>query len=364
MTKFIPGLKLSQLYFQKAIKPILDKHFPKLKYSAALFGWGSEVLGYDTEISRDHHWGPRVFIFLSEKDYPKLKDKIYKVIADNLPYEFMGYSTNYSEPASNGVRRAIKITSGSINHMVNIYTVKSFYELRLKFDPTKNITVEDWLTFPQQRLLEMVGGEVFYDGLGELKKVREKFSYYPKDVWLYVLACQWTKISQEEAFVGRTGDVGDELGSQIVAARIVREVMRLCFLMEKKYYPYSKWFGTAFAQLKIAKQLSPLLRKVLLSASWKEREKWLAKIYEVVAKIHNALKITKSLPIKVTSYYGRPYLVIHAEVFADAIKREIKDPRVKNIKTKIGSVDQFTDSTDVTENLRLCQRLGAAYKEI
>ncbi|MDR3642456.1 MAG: DUF4037 domain-containing protein [Candidatus Doudnabacteria bacterium] len=362
MTKFIPGLELSKLFYQKEIKPILDKEFSKLKYSAALFGWGSEVLGYDTEISRDHHWGPRVFIFLSEKDYPKLKDKIHKAIANNLPYDFMGYSTNYSKPAPNGVRRAIKITSGPVDHMVNVYTVKSFYELRLRFDQTKNITVENWLTFPQQRLLEMVSGEVFYDGLGELKKVREKFSYYPKDVWLYMLACQWIKISQEEAFVGRAGDVGDELGSQIVAARIVREIMKLCFLMEKRYYPYSKWFGAAFGALKISKNLAPVLRKVLVSKNWKEREKWLAQAYEIVAKNYNALKITKPLSSKVSSYYGRPYLVIHADVFAEAIKKVIKDPRVKGIKTNIGSVDQFTDSTDVVENLKLCEQLEFAYK--
>jgi len=32
--------------------------------------------------------------------------------------------------------------------------------------------------------------------------VRRKFSYYPDDVWLYLLACQWKKISDEEVFVG------------------------------------------------------------------------------------------------------------------------------------------------------------------
>jgi hypothetical protein len=35
------------------------------------------------------------------------------------------------------------------------------------------------------------------------------------------------------SFLGRAGDVGDELGSKIVAARIVRELVRLSFLMER-----------------------------------------------------------------------------------------------------------------------------------
>lgn len=42
---FIPGLRLSQLFYQEAVKPILDEHFPNLQYSAALIGFGAEVLG-------------------------------------------------------------------------------------------------------------------------------------------------------------------------------------------------------------------------------------------------------------------------------------------------------------------------------
>jgi len=361
MIKFVPGLKLNKLFYEKEIKKLLNKNFPKLKYSAALFGWGSEILSYDTEISIDHNWGPRVLIFLSEKDFLKMKEKINGILTKNLPYTFMGYSTNYSTSSPNNSRHPIKKTSGPVNHMIGIYTIQSFFKMRLKFDPNKNIKVGDWLTLPQQRLLEMTSGEVFFDGLGELKKVREKFRYYPKDVWLYILASQWTKISQEEAFVGRTGHVGDELGSQLVACRIVREIMRLCFLMEKKYYPYSKWFGTAFNKLKIAKKISPILRKVLLSKNWKNREKQLSKAYQVIATTHNSLKITKPLTTKTVKYHGRPYLVIRADNFAEVIRKKIKDPEVKKIETNIGSVDQFIDSTDVVENLEICQNLGLLY---
>jgi len=91
-----------------------------------------------------------VLLFLRRKDYRKLKDEISKVLSDNLPYEFMGYSTNYSEPEPNGVRHPVKITRGPVNHMVNIYTVKSFFEARLGFDPSKKIAVTDWLTFPSR----------------------------------------------------------------------------------------------------------------------------------------------------------------------------------------------------------------------
>ena len=176
------------------------------------------------------------------------------------------------------------------------------------------------------------------------------------------MAAQWTRISQEEAFVGRAGHVGDELGSQIVAARLVREIMKLSFLVERTYAPYSKWLGTAFSKLKIAKPLAPILRRALLAKTWKTREKWLSQAYSLMARRHNALKITEPLSTKISDYYSRPYSVIFAERFAHAIKQAIKDPRVKKIETDIGSIDQFTDSTDVIEDLALIRKLRAAYR--
>ncbi len=362
MSRFIPGLKLSKLFYKTEVRPILNKEFPKLRYSAALIGWGSEVLGFDTALSRDHHWGPRVLLFLSDKDYPELKDKICQTLSNKLPYEFLGYSTNYSKPDPGGVRHAIKITSGPVDHMVNVYTVKSFFEARLGWDPSKKVAIPDWLTFPQQRLLELVSGAVYHDSLGELQMARQKLRFYPRDVWLYLLAAQWTRISQEEAFVGRAGEVGDELGSQIVAARMVRETMKLAFLMEKQYAPYSKWFGSAFRKLKIGARLTPILRDVLLAKSRKAREKKLVQAYSVVARQHNSLKITTPLPTRASKYHDRPYLVIHGDKFANEILKAIKDPQVKRIKTNVGSIDQFTDSTDVIEDLSLGRSLGIVYE--
>src|SRR5258707_9689481 len=107
MPRFIPGLKLSKLFYQQEVRPILNKEFPKLRYSAALIGWGSEVLGFDTPISRDHHWGPRVLLFLSENNYRELRDPVDRALSLHLPYQFMGYSTNYSKPEPNGVRHPI-----------------------------------------------------------------------------------------------------------------------------------------------------------------------------------------------------------------------------------------------------------------
>lgn len=360
--KFIPGLKLSRLFYGQVVKPILDREFPRLGYSAALIGWGSEVLGFDTPLSRDHHWGPRVLLFLNEHDYPGFFTQIDEALARNLPYGFLGYSTNFGKPEPNGVRHPVRISRGPVNHMINIYTTRGFFRARLGVDVSTSISVYDWLTFPQQRLLEVSSGEVFHDGVNELKTIRKRFSYYPRDIWLYLLAAQWTKISQEEAFVGRTGDVGDELGSRIVAARIVRELIKLSFLMERQYAPYSKWLGSAFSQLRIARSLQPVLVEVLRAPTWKRRARLLSKAYAIVVKKQNSLKITKPLSIDTTNYFDRPYLVIHADEIAVAIRQVIRNPKVRKIKTYVGGIDQFTDSTDVISDLHLSKKLQVVYQ--
>jgi hypothetical protein len=77
--------------------------------------------------------------------------------------------------------------------------------------------------------------------------------------------------------------------------------------------------------------------------------------------MHNALGITVPLPTKVSPFHGRPFQVIHGEVFSNTIKATIRDEAVKRIPTDIGSVDQFSDSTDLLENTALRQRLKALY---
>ncbi len=362
MPPFIPGLDLSELFFAEAVKPILDRRFPDLRYSAALIGPGSEILGFDTPLSRDHSWGPRLMLFMASEDYPAYRPEITAALSHELSHTFRGYSTNFAAPDAEGVKLLQKRSTGPINHHVDVLTVQGFFEDYLGLDPAHDLTPREWLILPEQQLLTVTAGRVFHDGLGELHPRRERLSYYPRDVWLYLMACQWGRIGQEEAFLGRTGDVGDELGSAIVGARLVRDLMKLCFLIERKYAPYTKWFGTAFGRLGCAPRLDPILRGVLSSTTWPEREQYLARAYTLVAEMHNALGITRPLPTTVSRYHDRPYLVIHAETFDAAIRAAIADETVRAIPARFGAVDQWVDSTDVLSYPRVYRRLDIMYE--
>lgn len=356
---FIKGLELSELFYKDAIKPILAKHFPDLIYSAALIGSGSETLSFDTPQSMDHDWGPRLMLFLGKTDHETYRDGINQTLRQELPSEIHGYSTNFANH-EDGDTVMTATDSGPINHKVMVLTVQRFFKYVLNFDPTGNIRTVDWVSVPEYRLLMLTTGRLFHDGLGQLEPIRARLRYYPDDVWLYLLAAQWRRIAQEEAFMGRCGQVGDDLGSGLIAARLVRDLMRLCFLMERKYAPFIKWFGSAFAQLDCARDLAPIFTRVLAANSWEERQTHLTAAYEFVAKIHNALGITEPLTTEVSQFHSRPFLVIHADRFVEAIRAEIKSEKVRALPEHLGSVDQFIDSTDA---LRYLNRLSAMYDE-
>jgi len=50
------GLDLSRAYYNQIIKPLINDNLPQIadNHAAALIGWGSDVLGNDDELSRDH----------------------------------------------------------------------------------------------------------------------------------------------------------------------------------------------------------------------------------------------------------------------------------------------------------------------
>ncbi len=348
--RFLSGLDLSEGFFLEAVKPILDHEFPSLMYSAALIGSGSEVLGFDTEMSTDHHWGPRVILFLSADDLAQYKDSIWLNLSEKLPRRFMGYPTSFSaaDPAQKGVQLLSYEEDGPINHRVEMFTMHQFINNYLGFDLDHELSAADWLTFPEQKLRSLSAGRIFRDELG-LDLQRKRFNYYPHDVWLYLLASGWNRIEQEEHLMGRAGSVGDEIGSAIIAARLVRDLMRLCFLMERCYAPYPKWFGTAFKNLSSGKFLEPILNQVLQAKDWKQRQEHLASAYEYLAAMHNKLNITAPLPCKVQPFHERPFLVISMGTFSKAIREQIGDKAVQELSHKvlIGGIDQICDNTDL-----------------
>lgn len=357
MPPYIKGMQLCHDFYFECVAPLMERHFPDVHFSAARLGVGSDVLGFDDHRSIDHDWGPQVDLFFSSKDYEALGDDIYDVLANELPFTFKGFSTHFVDDYLMGDRSEYPII-----HRARTHSINSYFTNYLGFNPANGVSEIDWLRTPEQKLRTIQSGQIFHDGLSALQEIKNKLRWYPEDIWYYIMACQWRRIDQEEPFVARCGNVGDELGSRVVAARQVKEIMHLCFYMEKELAPYIKWFGTAFSGLRCANKLQPHLKRIFLQEHWKDREKNLSQVYLILAEMHNNLSITEYIEPKITNFHERPYAVPQSDRFVQALLRRVKSPRLKSLIRPIGSLNQFTDSTDISCWNNALESISSVYK--
>lgn len=360
LPSFVPGMELCRRFYEEAVRPLLVTNYSQLLYSAGRLDRGSDVLGFDTHQSRDHHWGPKVTLFLTEADLASLGESIMELMARQLPFEVMGYPTHFANPDIDG-GLVTYTNERPINHGVMLATVRGFTEEYLGVDATQAMDDLAWLTMPSQHLCTLRSGRVFHDGLGLLGLVRQRLDWYPHDIWLYLMANQWRRIDQLEPFLGRCGDVGDELGSRLIGARLIDEIMKLVFLIERQYAPYAKWFGSAFARLENGERLAPIFHNILDEKTWRERESWMNQAYLHLGEMHNKLGVTRPVEVRVAPFHSRPYLVPHSDRFVEALHEAIKSETVKVLPRHVGGVGQFVDSTDILDSVERLKALGVIY---
>lgn len=340
---FVPGIELNAGFYRDVIGPGLGE----IPHAAALLGWGSDVLGYDDARSTDHGWGPRLKLFVAPDDVARAADRIEEL----LPKAYAGWQVRFGWEGLPD------------KHFVEVNALSDWVVDQVGVDALHPLTSIDWLLMPQQQLLGVVGGAVYADPQGELGRLRETLGWYPDPMWRWLLACQWTRISQEEAFVGRSADAGDDLGSAVLAGRIVRELIRLAFLQQRRYAPYSKWLGTAFSRLAGAGELMPVLGRALSAPGYAEREEALVTAYEHLARAQNDLGLHEPVDPTARNYFGRPFRVLHADRFADALIATVDDPLLTALP-QVGSVDQWIDSTDVLSASGRTSELRSFYERL
>jgi hypothetical protein len=337
---FIPGSEFCGAFYDEAVRPLLVGR----AHSAALLGWGSDVLGYDTERSTDHGWGPRLLVVVDGADV----ETVSRLLDDQLPELFRGWPVRYGWD---------KLPA---QHHVTVTTLPTWTLDQLGVDATVGMSHVDWLLVPQQRLLGVVSGAVYADESRALAELRSSLAWYPEQVWRWLLACQWRRLAQEEAFVARTAEVGDGLGSAITAARLVRDVMRLALLLDRTYAPYQKWLGTAFSLLGHPDDLPGHLTDVLHARDIKSREDALAEVYAAIGERHNNTGLTDRVAADVGDYFQRPARVLMADRFTEACLETVTDQALRRLPL-FGAIDQAVDSTDLLQAPESCRRLANLY---
>lgn len=345
------GAGLARAFFTEVVAPLLSQTAPGLRYAAGRLGSGSDVLGLDDAMSRDHDWGCRLTLLVDEDTSDQVA-RVSQMLEDRLPERFGEFPVRF--PVT---------WDSSVTHQVHVATVADFAVSRLGVDPAGGLSVLDWLSLTGQSVLEVTAGPLFIDRTQTLASVRATLAWYPPDVERYVLAAGWRRVCQALPMMGRTAEAGDELGSRLLSAGLVSDLVWLAFGLSRRWAPYAKWRGTVFRSLPVAGKLGPLLASLLDAAAapgWREREDALAAACEILLDVQRE----RGLPAPgsaVIPFFDRPYRTLD-EAVPRALLDGITDPEVARLPPMIGSLEQWVDSTDVLSSPGRRAALRAAYR--
>lgn len=297
--KEISGLELSKCYYETYGKAMLKEQFPEYadRVAAGLVGHGSECLGFDDMWSKDHDFGPGFCLWLTEKDYEKVGQKMQEAY-EALPKAFMGY------PARNTSKRG--------GGRVGVLSIPEFYE-----EFTGNGA---WSEMEDEKLAMAVNGEMFDDPLGEFSAIREQLQNGMLfAVWKRRLANAVALTAQAGQYnYGRCKKRNDIVAANLALDEFVREGMRTAYLLNRRYMPYYKWAWRGLENLERLSELKPLFEQVLSSEG--ERE---SVVEEICARLLEELKRQN------LTYGEETFLELHVERILEA--KEEMNPIIEQI---------------------------------
>lgn len=305
------GIELSEKFYLEYGAPMIRENFSHIeKYLAVgLAGSGSECMGFDDEISRDHDFEPGFCIFLPDEEAVDLPTQFALERAySRLPSEFMGYKRNQVSPVGGNRHGVIRMS-------------EFFLSKTGKADG--DLSLSDWFFVPEQSLIEATNGKIFRDDTGKFTSVRNALSYMPEDVRLKKLAGNLIIMGQSGQYnysrcIGR----GENGAAQLAAAEFVKSAMHAVFLINRQYIPYYKWSFKALSNLPRLSELYSSLEYLISSGNENhERVKKSDIIEDICSKIFAELSLDA-----LTSYGGN-----EAEGHAYSVNDKIKNGEIRNL---------------------------------
>ena len=239
VTDFLPGIEPRPMATTKmlSVRSSTRRHTPRVG------GWGSDVLDFDTERSTDHGWGPHLHVFVAADDVNAVRVRI----RDGLPDNYRG-----GPPASDGTTSLPAAGSRSSRSMPGTGTLRVQplvpRRARCSGSCSRSSSSSRWSAAASstttsdhsRRSASGPRGTHTMCGCGCSCRVEGS-----------------AKRRRSSGARPRSATTSDRRCSRPVG----RDVMRLCFLIERRYAPYSKWFGTAFSQLDAASDVGRSLEE-------------------------------------------------------------------------------------------------------
>jgi Domain of unknown function (DUF4037) len=233
------GLDLCRGFFKTYGESMIKENFFSVqdKIAAGMVGEGSECLGFDDAVSRDHDWGPGFCLWLTDEDFsefgPALQDAY-----ETLPRMYMGL-----------VRKTARFSPQKLG----VFRISDFYK-RFTGLPHAPQHIGQWITLCDAYLCACTSGEVFYDPSGRFSDIRQKLlEFYPEDVRKFKIAVKCMSCAQSGQYNAiRLARRGESVAAAYARNTFCMDIMDLVFLLKKRFAPFYKW------KHKAVKSLGPL----------------------------------------------------------------------------------------------------------
>ena len=218
------GLRLCERYYIAFGKPMLERNFGAVlpRLAIGLAGEGSECLGYDDALSRDHDFGAGFCIWVPD-DLPEETVQQLRNAYAVLPKSYCGVS-RVAMPEADG--------------RVGVCRQSAFFRRLLGTDGVPE-TEAQWLEIESGMLAAACSGAVFRDDSGSFTAVRRKLSLgYPEEVRLRRLAQALGRMAQCGQYnYPRMRQRGDNATAQLYLTEFCKNAMEACHLLRNQYAP-------------------------------------------------------------------------------------------------------------------------------
>ena len=304
------GLELSRAFFAEFGMPMLEREFPDQLplLAAGLFGSGSECFGYDDSVSRDHDFEPGFCLFLPDESIVSrrtafLLERAYA----KLPREYLGVRREILSPVG-GARRGVLRISEYFSDKVG--------------SPDGVLSLEQWLSIPENALAEATNGLIFFDAYGLVTEIRKRLSSFPEDVLRKRVAGNLLLMAQAGQYnYRRCLSHGELAAAQLAIVEFVESAMSAVFLLNRKYQPFYKWRFRAFRELPLLGDLADTFSFLLCSGNediiQAEKENMISEISLAVSTLLYEQELT-----------GIPDPDLETQAYE--VNNRIKDPNLRN----------------------------------
>ena len=245
------GLELSRRFWEEQFLPALEREAPDLTgcLASGLCGAGSDCLGFDDEVSRDHSFAAGCMVFVSDTES---RETVYRLstIYDRLPREFLGFPSEHRSRQGDG--------------RYGVMSMESFFRPLTGTEGAPSCWRE-WLAIPSHYLAAAVSGEVFFDGPGEFTRRRETIlTGMPEDVRLKKIAAKAALMAQSGQYnYERCLRHGEPAAARLAADEFVRCSLEMVFLLNRRHMPYYKWAFRSLDCMEILSGLKSSLEEIL-----------------------------------------------------------------------------------------------------